>query len=333
MLIIAFFGWGSRRPHHARPGDLRCGSASSSRPRGRWAPATGGSCSSTSCPNVIAPVIVYSHAAAPGIGAHRGRAVVPRGRHPAAHADWGGMIGDATSYYQHAWWYLLLPGLCAADHDPGVQHLRRRRARRVRSAQRPLVREVGGRHMIRFLIKRVLQGVLVMFIVTLAVYLLFFLGDPQNIARRSAGRQATPSRSQNVLHRLGLDRPSGTSTALPLAAAARQPRHRLPQRRAGDHVLKQAAPITFSLAVGRGDDLAGTRRGHRRLLQRPPAVVPGPGVHRARAVLLLDAGVRARLHAALRALLPTDVHHVTHWFPAVRVRRPSPPTRTSGSGT
>jgi peptide/nickel transport system permease protein len=105
--------------------------------------------------------------------------------------------------------------------------------------------------MIRFIIKRVLQGVLVMFIVTLAVYGMFFLGDPQNIARRLAGRQATPEQVQNVLHRLGLDRPFWDQYFSFLW-------HLLHGNLGTDflndvpvtHVLKQAAPITFSLAAG-----------------------------------------------------------------------------------
>ncbi len=105
--------------------------------------------------------------------------------------------------------------------------------------------------MIRFLIKRVLQGVVVMVMVTLAVYGMFFAGDPDNIARRLAGKEATPERVHEVLVRLGLNRPFWTQyfsflwklihgnlgtdflTDVPVTS-----------------VLKQAAPITFSLAAG-----------------------------------------------------------------------------------
>jgi peptide/nickel transport system permease protein len=105
--------------------------------------------------------------------------------------------------------------------------------------------------MIRFLVKRILQGVIVLLIVTLAVYAMFFAGDPDAIAHRLAGRQATPEQVHNVLVRLGLDRPFWTQYFSFL--------WKLLHGNLGTDflndvpvtsVLKQAAPITISLAAG-----------------------------------------------------------------------------------
>jgi peptide/nickel transport system permease protein len=58
----------------------------------------------------------------------------------------------------------------------------------------------------RFLVRRVLFGLLVMWIVSGAVFLLFFVA-PHDPARLIAGRLATPQTVALVNHRLGLDRP------------------------------------------------------------------------------------------------------------------------------
>jgi peptide/nickel transport system permease protein len=60
----------------------------------------------------------------------------------------------------------------------------------------------------RFLIRRILQGLLVMWLVTVTVFLIFFVGPgPGSVARTLAGRQATPQVVAQVSHRLLLDRP------------------------------------------------------------------------------------------------------------------------------
>jgi peptide/nickel transport system permease protein len=60
--------------------------------------------------------------------------------------------------------------------------------------------------MLRFLVRRVFFGLLVLWIVSGAVFVLFFVA-PHDPARRSAGRLATPQTLALVNHRLGLDRP------------------------------------------------------------------------------------------------------------------------------
>ena len=60
--------------------------------------------------------------------------------------------------------------------------------------------------MIRFLVRRVLFGVLVLWLISVAVFVLFFVA-PHDPARAIAGRQATAQTVALVRHRLGLDQP------------------------------------------------------------------------------------------------------------------------------
>jgi peptide/nickel transport system permease protein len=60
--------------------------------------------------------------------------------------------------------------------------------------------------MVRFLVRRLLFGALVLWIVSGAVFVLFFVA-PHDPARLIAGRLATPQTVALVNHRLGLDRP------------------------------------------------------------------------------------------------------------------------------
>lgn len=58
----------------------------------------------------------------------------------------------------------------------------------------------------RFLVRRILLGVLVLWLVTLGTFLLFFVA-PSDPARTLAGRQATPEQVDLIRRNLGLDRP------------------------------------------------------------------------------------------------------------------------------
>ncbi len=66
--------------------------------------------------------------------------------------------------------------------------------------------------MARFLVRRLLFGLLVLWITSSAVFVLFFVA-PHDPARLIAGRLATPQTVALVNHRLGLDRPCPTSTS------------------------------------------------------------------------------------------------------------------------
>jgi peptide/nickel transport system permease protein len=106
--------------------------------------------------------------------------------------------------------------------------------------------------MIRFLIRRILLGLFVMWAVTVVVFAIFFVGPgPADVARRLAGRQATPLQVEEVRRRLHLDQP-----------IIQQYWHFLVQLLHGNlgysyihgqpvtSVIKAAFPITLSLALG-----------------------------------------------------------------------------------
>jgi peptide/nickel transport system permease protein len=60
--------------------------------------------------------------------------------------------------------------------------------------------------MIRFLLRRTVHGIVLIWVVSMLVFGLFFM-TPGDVARRMAGRQATPETVELIRHRLGLDRP------------------------------------------------------------------------------------------------------------------------------
>lgn len=105
--------------------------------------------------------------------------------------------------------------------------------------------------MIRFLVRRILLGAIVMFLVTIAIYLLFFAGSPQSVARRLAGRQATQALVDRVYHNLGLDRPLYVQFGDFLGHAVQGNLgtdyfHQQPVT----SVLAADAPVTISLVLG-----------------------------------------------------------------------------------
>jgi peptide/nickel transport system permease protein len=60
----------------------------------------------------------------------------------------------------------------------------------------------------RFLVRRILQGIFVMWLVTVGVFVIFYVGPgPKGVARALAGKSATPQTVAAVSHRLLLDRP------------------------------------------------------------------------------------------------------------------------------
>ncbi|WP_137121536.1 ABC transporter permease [Segeticoccus rhizosphaerae] len=104
--------------------------------------------------------------------------------------------------------------------------------------------------MIRFLIRRVALGVLVMWLITVAVFGLFFVA-PNNVARTLAGRQATPATIHLIEHRLGLDLPLWKQYTNFVGNALHGDLgfdyyHGVPVTQ----IIGQALPITLSLAIG-----------------------------------------------------------------------------------
>ena len=62
--------------------------------------------------------------------------------------------------------------------------------------------------MARFLVRRIFEGLLVMWLVTVGVFIIFYIGPgPRGVARALAGKSATPQVVAEVSHRLLLDQP------------------------------------------------------------------------------------------------------------------------------
>jgi peptide/nickel transport system permease protein len=104
--------------------------------------------------------------------------------------------------------------------------------------------------MIRFLIRRILLGILVLWLITMAVFGLFFVA-PNNVARTMAGRQATPQTVELIRERLGLDQPVWKQYLDFIWKALHgnlgyDYYYQLPVT----HIMAQALPITLSLALG-----------------------------------------------------------------------------------
>ncbi|HVV76007.1 MAG TPA: ABC transporter permease [Mycobacteriales bacterium] len=113
--------------------------------------------------------------------------------------------------------------------------------------------------MARFLVRRILQGVLVMWLVTIAAFGLFFIdpNGPDDIARRIGGKAATPQLLHRIIENYGLRQPLYKQYWHFLYGTP----HRAGLLRGGlgtdyyfqipvTHILRDAAPITFSLALG-----------------------------------------------------------------------------------
>ena len=104
--------------------------------------------------------------------------------------------------------------------------------------------------MARFLVVRTLTGLFVLWLITIAVFVLFFVA-PSNVARTLAGHQATPQTIALINHRLGLDRPLWQQY-LDFVGNALHGNlgydyyHQEPVTT----IIRQAFPITLSLAVG-----------------------------------------------------------------------------------
>jgi peptide/nickel transport system permease protein len=60
----------------------------------------------------------------------------------------------------------------------------------------------------RFLVRRIFEGLIVLWLVTVGVFVIFYIGPgPKSVARALAGKSATPETVAAVSHRLLLDRP------------------------------------------------------------------------------------------------------------------------------
>jgi peptide/nickel transport system permease protein len=106
--------------------------------------------------------------------------------------------------------------------------------------------------MLRFLARRTLHGLIVIWLVTVIVFLIFYVGPGSaDVARALAGRTASPETVALISHRLLLDRP-----------VYEQYWHFFTQLMQGNlgydyyhdqsvaEIIKQAFPVTFSLLLG-----------------------------------------------------------------------------------
>ena len=101
-----------------------------------------------------------------------------------------------------------------------------------------------------FLIRRIAHGLKVLWLITVAVFALFFVA-PSNVAQTLAGRQATPETIALIKHRLGLDLPVWKQYLNFLGDAAKgnlgyDYYHQVPVTT----IIAHALPITLSLALG-----------------------------------------------------------------------------------
>jgi peptide/nickel transport system permease protein len=104
----------------------------------------------------------------------------------------------------------------------------------------------------RFLVRRIGQGILVMFLVTLIVFGIFYIGPgPAYVARRLAGREATPDVVNLIRHRLLLDRPLYVQFGHFLNGVLHgNLQYSYYHGQPVTTVIKEAFPITLSLALG-----------------------------------------------------------------------------------
>lgn len=104
--------------------------------------------------------------------------------------------------------------------------------------------------MLRFLVYRLMNGVIVVWLISVGVFALFFV-VPSNVARTLAGRQATPETIALIEQRLGLDQPIWKQYVDFLGNALRGDLgydyyYQLPVTA----IIGQALPITLSVVVG-----------------------------------------------------------------------------------
>ncbi|GAA1582211.1 MULTISPECIES: ABC transporter permease [Kribbella] len=104
--------------------------------------------------------------------------------------------------------------------------------------------------MAMFLVRRIGHGLLVLWLISVAVFGLFFVA-PSNVAQTLAGRQGTPETIALIKHRLGLDLPVWKQYLHFLGNALKgnlgyDYYHQVPVTT----IIGQALPVTLSLALG-----------------------------------------------------------------------------------
>jgi peptide/nickel transport system permease protein len=104
--------------------------------------------------------------------------------------------------------------------------------------------------MARFLLRRLLQGIVVMWLVATVVFAMYFIA-PHDVARLLAGRQATPQTVAAVSRALGLDRPLLSQYGSYLWNVLHgNLGYSYVNSSPVTTLIKQSFPATFSLALG-----------------------------------------------------------------------------------
>src|SRR5262245_48156360 len=104
--------------------------------------------------------------------------------------------------------------------------------------------------MARFLVRRILLGLVVLWVIITIVFIMFFVA-PSNVSRLIAGRQATPETVALVKHRLGLDRPVIDQYGSYLWNLAHgDVGYSFYNSTSVRSLVWQRLPVTFSLAIG-----------------------------------------------------------------------------------
>jgi peptide/nickel transport system permease protein len=105
--------------------------------------------------------------------------------------------------------------------------------------------------MTRFLIRRILLALLVMWIISVIVFALFFIGDPHSVAQRLAGKNATPAAVDAVYRSLGFDHSVlWQYWHFVLRLLHGDLGQSYYDHQSVDSLLKQDLPATLSLALG-----------------------------------------------------------------------------------
>ena len=96
------------------------------------------------------------------------------------------MLNDAINYYRVAWWFIVFPGaalvittLAFNLFGDGVRDAFDPRTER-------LIKHEEGRTMLRFFLRRLCLGVLVLWLITVMVFAIFYVA-PNNVGQH-AGR-------------------------------------------------------------------------------------------------------------------------------------------------
>ena len=121
---------------------------------------------------------------------------------PAANPSWGTMIHEGVDRIATAPHLAIVPGPGAGADRAGAERVRRRRAGRTRPAREG---QPGAVAVARFVVRRLVQMVFVMFAVSVLTFFIFNIipnGDP---AERMAGRQPREAQNEAIRKEWGFD--------------------------------------------------------------------------------------------------------------------------------